>query len=147
MTHRARVTPVVVAVLLTVVAWAGGGTAAAAGASAAVAEPRLKPAPTHLLVYAQEWSLWPSRAKLPAGRVNVELWNRGQDMHDLRIRHVNAGGQMVGRVDGAVKVTPSGAITHATWHLQRGHYMIYCSMPGHFGRGMHARITVTSARG
>jgi uncharacterized cupredoxin-like copper-binding protein len=101
-----------------------------------------KPAPTHLLVYAQEWSLWPSRAKLPAGKVYVQLWNRGQDMHDLRIRRVNASGQMVGPVDGSVKVTPSGGIRHTVWHLKRGRYMLYCSMPGHYKLGMHTPITV-----
>ena len=35
--------------------------------------------PARLLVYAQEWSLQPSRASLPAGPVVVQLWNRGQD--------------------------------------------------------------------
>lgn len=125
-------------VAVTLIAWSGAGPIAGAGAAA-----KLKPAPTHLLVYAQEWSVWPSRGTLPAGTVHVELWNRGQDMHDLRIRHVNARGQMVGPIDGAVKVTPSGGITYATWHLKRGRYMIYCSMPGHFQKGMHARITVT----
>jgi uncharacterized cupredoxin-like copper-binding protein len=117
----------------------------AAGAVASVAA-KPKPPPTHLLVYAQEWSLWPSRAKLPAGTVHVELWNRGQDMHDLRIRHLNTRGQMVGTIDGSVKVTPAGAISHATWHLKPGRYMIYCSMPGHFAQGMHARIAVSRPR-
>jgi plastocyanin len=129
---------VVVVALAAWSAWAGAGPIAGAGAAA-----KLKPAPTHLLVYAQEWSVWPSRESLPAGTIHVELWNRGQDMHDLRIRHVNTHSQMVGPVDGAVKVTPSGGITYATWHLKRGRYMIYCSMPGHFQMGMHARITVT----
>ena len=125
-----------VAVIATLAAWSGARPIAGAAA-------KLKPAPTNLLVYAQEWSLWPSRSRLPAGTVYVELWNRGQDMHDLRIRDVNARGQMVGPIDGAVKVTPSGGISYATWHLTRGRYMIYCSMPGHFQKGMHAHITVT----
>jgi uncharacterized cupredoxin-like copper-binding protein len=134
--HRALATLAAVAVIAPLGAWAGAGPIAGAAA-------KLKPASTHLLVYAQEWSLWPSRSRLPAGTVYVELWNRGQDMHDLRIRRVNARGQMVGPIDGAVKVTPSGGINNATWHLKRGRYMIYCSMPGHFQLGMHARITVT----
>jgi hypothetical protein len=136
---RRRSSPATLAtsvVVFTLAAWSGAGPVATAAA-------KLTPAPTHLLVYAQEWSLWPSRGSLPAGKVYVELWNRGQDMHDLRIRHLNARGRMVGPIDGAVRVTPSGGISHAIWHLKRGHYMIYCSMPGHFKRGMHARITVT----
>jgi uncharacterized cupredoxin-like copper-binding protein len=134
--HRTPATLAAVTVIATLTTWTGVGPIAGAAAT-------LKPAPTHLLVYAQEWSLWPSRSSLPAGAVYVELWNRGQDMHDLRIRNVNARGKMVGPIDGAVKVTPSGGISYATWHLKRGRYMIYCSMPGHFQMGMHARITVT----
>lgn len=103
---------------------------------------RTSPSPAHLLVYAQEWSLWPSSGSVPAGTVDVELWNRGEDAHDLRIRHLGAAGQMVGPVDGTVRVTPSGGISHAVWHLQAGHYEIYCSLPGHLAMGMHAKITV-----
>ena len=98
-------------------------------------------APAHLLVYAQEWSLWPSRSWVPAGAVSVELWNRGQDAHDLRVRQLNRQGQMVGRTQG-VRVTQSGQISRATWHLRRGTYELYCSMPGHMKKGMHARLAV-----
>ncbi len=94
-----------------------------------------------LLVYAQEWSLWPSRSWVPAGTVVVELWNRGQDPHDVRIQRVNGRGQMVGRAQG-VRVTLSEQISRATWHLSRGRYELYCSMPGHMKKGMHARLTV-----
>ena len=100
-------------------------------------------APAHLLVYAQEWSLWPSRTSLPAGKVIVQLWNRGQDAHDLRIRRVDAHGQMVGPVLGGVRITLAGHLNQATWHLKAGRYELYCSMPGHLKMGMHARLTVT----
>jgi hypothetical protein len=107
------------------------GTAAAASA------------PAHLLVYAQEWSLWPSRTSVPAGTVIVQLWNRGQDAHDLRIRKLDARGQMVGPVLGGVRTTLSGRLNQATWHLKAGRYELYCAMPGHLKMGMHARLTVT----
>jgi len=103
------------------------------------------PAPAHLLVYAQEWSLWPSRGSVPAGTVIVELWNRGQDAHDLRIRRLGAHGQMIGPVLGTVRITPSGQLSHATWHLKAGRYELYCSMPGHLQMGMHAHLTVTQS--
>jgi hypothetical protein len=101
--------------------------------------------PSHLLVYAQEWSLWPSRTSVPAGTVIVQLWNRGQDSHDLRIRRLDARGQMVGRVLGAVRITPSGQVSQGTWHLKAGRYEIYCSLPGHLMMGMHTRLRVTPA--
>jgi hypothetical protein len=97
--------------------------------------------PARILVYAQEWSLWPSRASLPAGGVSVQLSNRGQDAHDLRIRRLNRAGQMVGGKQG-VAVTQSGHVASANWHLGPGTYELYCSLPGHRHRGMHARLVV-----
>jgi len=115
--------------------------AAVAGAAPALGARTTRKAPAHLLVYAQEWSLWPSRTSLPAGAVSVQLWNRGEDAHDLRIRRWR-GGRMVGAIDGAVKVTLSGGLSQASWKLRPGRYMLYCSMPGHYMKGMHTLITV-----
>jgi uncharacterized cupredoxin-like copper-binding protein len=116
---------------------------AAALPAGVVATAAAAPAPAHLLVYAQEWSLWPSRTSVPAGKVIVQLWNRGQDAHDLRIRRLDARGQMVGPVLDEVRITLSGRVSQATWHLTAGRYELYCSMPGHLKMGMHARLTVT----
>ena len=96
--------------------------------------------PARMLVYAQEWSLWPSRSVLPAGKVVVQLWNRGQDAHDLRIRLLRHG-HMTGRAQG-VAVTQSGGLSQSTWHLAPGRYVLYCSMPGHYARGMHTTLVV-----
>jgi hypothetical protein len=96
-----------------------------------------------LLIDAQEWSLWPSRTSVPAGTIHVELWNRGQDIHDTWIRRVNSHGKMVGPVLGKVAQTIPGAIGHATWHLKAGKYELFCSMPGHMKLGMRARMTVS----
>ena len=110
-----------------------------------VATAATAPAPAHLLVYAQEWSLWPSRSSVPASTVIVQLWNRGQDAHDLRIRRVGARGQMIGPVLDAIRITLAGRVSQATWHLTAGRYELYCSMPGHLKMGMHARLTVSQA--
>jgi uncharacterized cupredoxin-like copper-binding protein len=124
-------------------ALAAGGAVAAVPAAAAIATAphRARSArSSSMLVYAQEWSLWPSRASLPAGKVYVQLDNRGQDAHDLRIRRLRHG-HMVGRTQG-VAVTQSGGLSHATWKLKPGTYELYCSLPGHLMRGMHTRIVV-----
>ena len=97
--------------------------------------------PARMLVYAQEWSLWPSRTRLPHGPVIVQLWNRGQDAHDLRIRRLDRHGRMAGRAQD-VAVTESGARTQAEWHLAPGRYELYCSMPGHVQQGMHTLLVV-----
>jgi hypothetical protein len=109
-------------------------TGAAVGAQAA------SPGPARMLVYAQEWSLWPSRASLPPGRVLVQLWNRGQDAHDLRVRRLR-NGRMKGAEQG-VAVTQSGAVGSGTWHLGPGRYELYCSLPGHRMRGMRTTLLV-----
>ncbi len=92
-------------------------------------------------MYAQEWSLWPSRTSLAAGGVVVQLWNRGQDAHDLRIRKLDSNGQMTGRAQG-VRITQSGGLSQSRWQLRPGHYILYCSLPGHFKHGMHVRLVV-----
>jgi plastocyanin len=104
----------------------------------AAADQRVYPA--RLLVYAQEWSLSPSRASLPAGRVVVQLWNRGMDPHDLRARRL-VGRRMVGHTF-AVHLTLPGNVTTATWTLAPGRYQLYCSLPGHMMAGMRVQITV-----
>ncbi len=112
----------------------------AVGAAGAVG--RHGPAlPARMLIYAQEWSLWPSRSVVPAGRVTVQLSNRGMDAHDLRIRRVNQTGAMIGRGEG-VAMTASGRLRQSTWRLGAGAYELYCSMPGHAARGMQARLRV-----
>jgi hypothetical protein len=110
------------------------------GALAAVSAAARRP-PARILVYAQEWSLWPSRGSLPAGGVSVQLANRGQDAHDLRIRRLNRTGRMTGPTQ-AVRITRSGQVSSAGWHLGPGTYELYCSLPGHLHRGMHARLVV-----
>ncbi len=103
-------------------------------------KPTRKP-PARMLVYTQEWSVWSSRGSVPAGGVSVQLWNRGQDAHDLRVARLGAHGAL-GHVLGAVRKTGSGGITSASWHLRAGVYELYCSLPGHRAHGMHARLVV-----
>jgi hypothetical protein len=79
---------------------------------------------------------------MPAGKVIVQLWNR-PGAHDLRTRKLGARGQMIGPVLGGGRITLSGRMSQATWHLKAGRYELYCSMPGHLKMGMHARLTVT----
>jgi uncharacterized cupredoxin-like copper-binding protein len=124
---------------------AAAATSASAGlvgvSAGAPIRAQLETPPARLMVYAQEWSLWPSRSTVNPGTVIVQLWNRGQEAHDVRIRRLNRHGVMVGRTQG-VPVTQSGLLRQATWRLSKGTYELYCSMPGHMKLGMHARLTV-----
>jgi uncharacterized cupredoxin-like copper-binding protein len=133
-----RLTALILTVAGTALAAGSAGLTAAAGnpgrAHAATV-------PARLLVYAQEWSLWPSRSWIPAGRVIVQLWNRGQDGHNLQIRRLTSRGAMIGRAQGA-GITQSGLVKQVGWHLAPGSYELYCSMPGHLKAGMHTRLIV-----
>jgi plastocyanin len=97
--------------------------------------------PARMLVYAQEWSLWPSRTAMPAGHLVVQMWNRGQDQHDVQIKRLDRSGRMSGRAQG-VGIVNSGQIRSATWRLAPGNYELYCSLSGHLHRGMHTRVVV-----
>jgi hypothetical protein len=79
--------------------------------------------PARILVYAQEWSLWLSRSSLPARRVTVALWNRGQDAHDLWIRRLNVAGVMTGAAEG-VGMTQSGGLHQGAWRLAPGAWLL-----------------------
>jgi plastocyanin len=130
------------ALILTVAGMAlTAGPAGPAGAGAGPARAQAAGTPARLMVYAQEWSLWPSRSSIRAGSVVVQLWNRGQDGHNLQIRRLNSRGAMVGPAQGA-GITQSGLVKQVAWHLGPGTYELYCSMPGHLKAGMHARLSV-----
>jgi hypothetical protein len=115
-------------------------TGLAAIAPSGAAARRSPPAPARLLVDAQEWSLWPSRAAVASGPVSVQLSNRGQDPHNLRIQALRHG-RLVGRVQG-VATTDPGQLSAGSWRLAPGTYELYCSLAGHAHAGMRTRLTV-----
>jgi hypothetical protein len=108
-----------------------------------VVETPTTPAPAttaRLGVTAREWSLVLSRTTLPAGPALVQLQNRGEDAHNLRIE----------RLDGSatpldVPLAEAGEVQSGGGTLAAGSYKVYCALPGHDAAGMHARLTVSSA--
>ena len=113
-----------------------------AGAFAAESRAGGRPdAPSRLLVNASEWSYVLSRAELPPGPSIVELYNRGEDPHDLTIR--KNGGTRTWTV-GETLPGAGGAIE---LRLRRGsRYRLWCTLPAHRERGMEARLKVTRKR-
>jgi plastocyanin len=71
----------------------------------------------------------------------VELYDRGQDAHNLNIVRLDSRGRPVGSVQGA-GLAESGGLTQATWHVGPGRYLLYCSLPEHEKRGMRAYLVV-----
>lgn len=96
--------------------------------------------PARVQVVAQEFRYSLSRTTVRAGRVIVELVNRGQDTHDLDLRRI--GGTRIVRFP---SVQP-GQVVDRELKLVPGRYLLWCAMPGHRELGMHAVLRVVRAK-
>ena len=100
-------------------------------------------APGRLLVTGKEYDLTLSRSTVAAGRVTIQLLNRGEDDHDLRLRRITHGsGTPVARW----ALTKPGDVSDLTVRLSRGRYRLWCSLPGHRELGMRATLRVSRSR-
>lgn len=118
------------AALLVAVLAAGAGARSAPALRAATA------AGSHLQVIQVEYRLILSRGTVKAGPVSLEAIDRGMDPHDLRLRAGAYGADILTpqltpqqRWDGVVRLKP-------------GIYQLWCSLPEHAKRGMHATLRV-----
>jgi hypothetical protein len=96
--------------------------------------------PARVQVVAQEFSYSLSRTRVRAGRVIVELVNRGQDTHDLDVRRI--GGTHVFRFP---SVQP-GQVVDRELKLAPGRYRLWCALADHRERGMHAVLRVVRSK-
>jgi hypothetical protein len=96
--------------------------------------------PSRLLATAEEWRYRLSRPKLRAGRAVIQLFNRGEDVHDLRLRRVGRTRQI-----GTPEIAPGNTALVRT-KLRKGRYALWCSVPGHRALGMEARLKVRKRR-
>jgi hypothetical protein len=94
------------------------------------------PAPSRLLVESREFNLVLSRSSVKAGDAIVQLVNRGEDPHDLRLRRVG------GRASGAIAETLPGELGEWEGRLRRGRYRLWCTLEGHRDLGMRAVLRV-----
>lgn len=116
------------------------GTASAAIAASAPSDATVAAdAPARLLVTSEEWRLTMSRARVAAGPIVLQLDNRGEDPHDLRLRRLNRRGRRVGRTI-SVPETPPGGLSEIEDSLRRGRWRLWCSLPGHRAAGMRATL-------
>ncbi len=121
---------------LAAVVLAAGAVGAPAGAATA------RPAsPSRLLVTSTEFRLALSRASLAHGAALVQLVNRGQDAHDLVARRLDRHGRETG-ARATLAAVPAAGVGVLRLSLRPGHYVLFCSLPGHRKRGMQARLRV-----
>lgn len=84
------------------------------------------PLPHNLAVDESEWQVIPSERVLAAGTVTFQVYDRGQDEHNLTIQGpVTSAG--AGRIRGQVWMK-SGAMATVVAKLPAGTYKLYCSM-------------------
>jgi hypothetical protein len=93
------------------------------------------PAPARLLVEAREFNLALSGGTVAAGPAIVQLANRGEDPHDLRLTRLGGG-------RGRVAETPPGEVGEWEGRLRRGRYRLICTLEGHRRLGMRAVLRV-----
>jgi len=92
--------------------------------------------PARLGVGATEFHLVLSRGSVKAGRVIVQLQNKGEDVHDLRLRRIG------GKRTYAFPLTSPGGRATLTIKLLPGRYRVWCSVADHGQLGMQAVLRV-----
>ena len=94
-------------------------------------------APQRVQVTEDEWSLVLSRQRLRPGFALVEVFNIGQDAHDLVLRRNAKGAASVSvpKLDHFMRKT-------VRLKLMAGSYTLWCSLPRHRERGMVATLRV-----
>jgi hypothetical protein len=111
--------------------------AAAASALLVAAGAPAAAGPQRMQVTEDEWSLVLSRQRLKPGRAVIEVFNIGQDAHDLVVRRNAKGALQV-----AVPKLDHFMRKEIRIALVKGTYTLWCSLPRHRERGMVATLRV-----
>ena len=95
------------------------------------------PAPARVQVTADEFRLTLSRTSIRRGPVVLELFNLGEDDHDLALRR-RAKGARTWRI----RVVTPGKLGDLETRLVPGRYALWCTLADHRERGMRATLVV-----
>jgi uncharacterized cupredoxin-like copper-binding protein len=99
------------------------------------------PGPTRVLVRGEEYDLLLSQLKVNPGDAIVELYNAGEDSHDLQIQRTGDGDQL------SIGELPPGELGELALHLRRdSRYVMWCSLANHRELGMEASLRVSRKR-
>jgi plastocyanin len=82
-----------------------------------------------------------SRDTVRAGRLTVQLINKGEDRHDMEMQRIGAGGEPVG-APVLIPETEPGEQTTQPVEVEAGRYRMWCNLFHHAEEGMEATITV-----
>ena len=96
--------------------------------------------PARLSVRAFEYGYLLSRPSVTAGELILEFDNNGEDPHDLNIAPAGSTDPPI------IKYveTPSLERVQKRFSLEPGTYRLWCDLPEHESRGMHATLRVST---
>jgi hypothetical protein len=114
---------------------------ALAAPAAAGAAPAAEPTPARLLVTAREYSLTLSRPKLPAGEAIVQLYNYGEDPHDLNLQRTGTD-----RIHEIGDVEPGDTGSVELRLRRRSSYRLWCAIDPHASLGMVTTLKTKAKR-
>ena len=97
--------------------------------------------PARVQVVSQEFHLSPSRYVLKSGPAIVELYNLGEDDHDLVIQRVGSTAPV-----GRIAPLHSRTVADRELNLKPGKYIHWCSLADHRQLGMQTRLTVVAPK-
>ncbi len=104
-----------------------------------------------------EWSITPAHGEAfeaSAGELVFEIHNDGLAPHDFKIIKTDLAPDALPITDGVVDMAAAGEViggvdplpgdieVEEPYHLETGHYVFLCSIPGHYQQGMTAEIIV-----
>jgi hypothetical protein len=116
-----------------VIAWDGPPPAVAQAAASRPVTP--------VGVSLSEYEVDLGRRRVRTGRIRLYVTNYGEDSHDLAVR------DRAGVVIRHLRLLSSGARTTARLRLRHpGRYTLFCTLPGHEAKGMHAKLRVRRRR-
>ncbi len=124
-----------------------GASVVAAALAAVALQPAssiAKPAdrdPSRLLVTAREYGFTLSRPKVDAGASIIQLYNYGEDPHDMKMQRV--GGRTISEL-GEVEPGDTGRLDLKL--RRKSTYTLWCSIPGHVELGMTATLKTSAKR-
>jgi plastocyanin len=112
------------------------GAPGSPGAGTGASEEPAPPSVPHVQVIAVEYHYTLSRTTVPAGKVALQFVNNGQDEHNLNV----LSGE--GELETSFPKTVSHGVRETTVDLRKGNFTLFCSLPEHEAKGMHATLTV-----
>jgi uncharacterized cupredoxin-like copper-binding protein len=103
----------------------------------------------------QEWHIDLSSNTAPAGEVTFNIKNNGEETHEFVVVSTDLAEDALPVVDDQIpedsdqlsavdekEDIEAGTSTSLTVNLEAGHYVIFCNLLAHYGKGMHATVNV-----